>query len=266
MPTRVLIVIPARFASSRFPGKPLVPLKGADGAEKTLIRRCWDAALRVRGVDRVLVATDDERIAEHARGFGAEVAMTSESARNGTERCAEALEGAAAPDVVVNLQGDAPLTPPDFVEALVASMAARPDDLVATPALRCDAEALARFREDRAAGRVGGTTVVFDREMRALYFSKEVIPYADGVAPGAPVPVFHHVGLYAYRPAALDAYRHWAPGPLELREGLEQLRFLENGVPVRCVEAEARGRSFWEVNNPADVARVEAAFAVLGMA
>lgn len=267
---RAAIVIPARYKSSRFPGKPLQALKGADGVSKTLIRRSWEAAMAASGFAEVAVATDDERIADHARGFGARVIMTPESCRNGTERCAAALSGLdAAPDLVVNLQGDAPLTPPWFVEALRDAMAG-PEGAafdVATPVLRCDPEAHAAFLEDRAAGRVGGTTAVFDRAGRALYFSKEVIPYTGRTFAGAePVPVFHHVGCYAYRPSALAAYSAWPEGTLETWEGLEQLRFLENGTPLKCVEVEARGRVFWEVNNPQDVPRVEAAMARAGLA
>lgn len=264
---RTVIAIPARYESTRYPGKPLALLRGADGVARTLIERSWRAAMAVPGVSQVLVATDDSRIAAHAKGFGATVAMTSTDCRNGTERCAEVLDQLDdEPDLIVNLQGDAPLTPPEFVSAMVAAMAARPDAAVATPVLRCDAEALLRFREDRHAGRVGGTTAVFDRSMRALYFSKEVLPFSDAIDPAlGPVPVFHHVGLYAYRPAALRAYRGWAQGTLEALEGLEQLRFLENGTPVLCVEVEARGRVFWELNNPIDVARIEAALTAMGM-
>ncbi len=159
---------------------------------------------------------------------------------------------------MVNLQGDAPLTPPWFVEALVARMENDPHAQVATPVLRCDRHTYDMFVEDRAEGRVGGTTAVFDRNLHGLYFSKEVIPY---IAPGKvpdPVPVFHHVGVYAYRPDTLRAYVDWPEGELEKREGLEQLRFLENGATVACVEVDARGGVFWELNNPEDVARIEA--------
>lgn len=258
----VSLYIPARYASSRFPGKPLAPLRGADGEIKSLIRRTWEAAMAVSGVDRVAVATDDERIAEHARNFGAEVAMTSAEARNGTERCAEAAQAADPDDIIVNLQGDAPLTPPWFVEGLIAAMRGGPDAGMATPVLRCDADALAGFLADRAAGRVGGTTAVLRPDRRALYFSKEVLPYvAPGWSRAAPPEVWHHVGVYAYRPAALAAYRAWPEGPLERREGLEQLRFLENGADILCVEVEARGATFWELNNPEDTPKVEAALA-----
>jgi 3-deoxy-manno-octulosonate cytidylyltransferase (CMP-KDO synthetase) len=129
---------------------------------------------------------------------------------------------------------------------------------MATPVLRCDAETYANFVEDRKNGRVGGTTAVFDAKMNALYFSKEVLPYTGKTfAAGDAIPVFHHVGVYGYRQSALNAYMEWQAGPLERYEGLEQLRFLENGVPVRCVEVDGRGRVFWELNNPVDVARIE---------
>ena len=264
----VLLVIPARHASSRYPGKPLATLRGATGEGKSLVRRSWEAAQAVRGIDRVVVATEDETIRAHAMAFGAEVVMTSERHRNGTERCGEALTVLGGGyDLVVNLQGDAPLTPPWFVEELVAGLRAAPAMQVATPVLRMEGEALAGFLDDRREGRVGGTTAVFGADGRALYFSKEVIPYT-GRPYGAeePSPVFHHVGVYAYRPGALAAYGAWEPGPLETLEGLEQLRFLERGTPVLCVEVEARGREFWELNNPSDVPRIEAMMAAMGLA
>ena len=262
---RVLIAIPARYASTRYPGKPLVDLRGPDGVAKPLIRRSWEAAQAVRGVDRVVVATDDARIREAAEGFGAEVVMTSDRWRNGTERCAEVLERLPGYDIVVNLQGDAPLTPPWFVEDLITALRAAPGAEVATPVLRADGRVLNGFLADRRAGRVGGTTAVFGAGGRALYFSKEVIPFTTRTYAGAePTPVFHHVGVYAFRPAALRAYATWEPGPLETLEGLEQLRFLENGRQVLCVEVDARGRLFWELNNPEDVPRIEAMLAEMG--
>jgi 3-deoxy-manno-octulosonate cytidylyltransferase (CMP-KDO synthetase) len=264
----VLIVIPARYASTRYPGKPLVELRGAGGGAKSLVQRSWEAACQVKGVARVVVATDDARIRAAATGFGAEVVMTSEACRNGTERCAEALARLGGGfDIVVNLQGDAPLTPHWFVEDLIEGLNRDPMAEVATPVLRCDGRALNGFLEDRRAGRVGGTTAVFTRDNHALYFSKEVIPftpraYADDEAE---TPVFHHVGVYAYRPSALAAYGQWDVAPLEALEGLEQLRFMEHGRPVLCVEVEARGRQFWELNNPEDVPRIEAMMRDMGM-
>lgn len=260
----VLIAIPARYASTRYPGKPLVVLRGPDG-EKTLIRRSWDAAMAVRGADRVVVATDDARIADHAAGFGAEVLMTSTECQNGTERCAEVAQKLPGFDVVVNFQGDAPLTPSWFVEDLITGLQADPAADIATPVLRCDGRALNGFLADRRASRVGGTTAVFGANGRGLYFSKEVIPFTGRVyGDGEATPVFHHVGVYAYRPAALAAYPGWAVGPLEALEGLEQLRFLENGRVVACIEVQARGRQFWELNNPEDVPRIEAMMREMG--
>ncbi|MEM8556137.1 MAG: manno-octulosonate cytidylyltransferase [Pseudomonadota bacterium] len=259
----VLIVIPARYGSTRYPGKALATLRGPDGEAKSLIKRTWEASQKVSGVDRVVVATDDARIEAEAKSFGADVAMTSVDCENGTERCAEALEVIGGDfDIVVNLQGDAPLTPHWFVEDLVLAMRETPSADVATPVLRCDAGALASFREDRKAGRVGGTTAVFRHDKTALYFSKEVIPYADQIPTEEPSPpVYHHVGVYAYRPDALAAYPQMKAGPLEALEGLEQLRFLENGKAILCVEVDGRGQQFWELNNPEDVPRIEAMLA-----
>ncbi len=257
-----VILIPARYASARYPGKPLVGLKGPDG-KKSLIWRSWEAAQAARGVDDVYVVTDSGEIREAAESFGAAVIMTSEACENGTARCAEAVQNAGlSHDLIVNLQGDAPLTPPWFVEALIDAMADDPAAGMATPVLRCDAETYRHFLDDRRARRVGGTTAVFGLDTHALYFSKEVIPFIDPAkVADAHTHVFHHVGLYAYRPRALRRYVDWPEGHLERLEGLEQLRFIENGERVRCVEVEARGRVFWELNNPEDVARIEAALA-----
>lgn len=263
----VVCIIPARYASSRYPGKPLATLRGATGEARSLIERSWRAACNVDAFDAIHVATDDEHIAEAARAFGASVLMTSSEARNGTERCAEALNQLGdGVEMVVNLQGDAPLTPPWFLTALIAGLRSDPDAALATPILRCDGETLAALKADRAAGRVGGTTAVVDTAMRGLYFSKEVIPFtSDAYADDAPTPVFHHVGVYAYRPESLRAYPSWPVGPLETLEGLEQLRFLEAGQVVRCVEVAAQGRRFWELNNPEDVPRIEAMLAEMAL-
>ena len=256
----VLLVIPARYASTRYPGKPLVTLTGATGERKTLIERTWIAAQSVAGVDRIVVATDDRRIEQAAQGFGAEVVMTSTECLNGTERCAETVEQLPVDyDIVVNLQGDAPLTPAWFIEDLINGLHTDPAADIATPVLRCDGETLNTLVQDRKAGRVGGTTAVFQAQGHALYFSKEVLPFtSETYSKEAKTPVFHQVGVYAYRPATLQAYPGWQIGPLETLEGLEQLRFLEQGRQVLCVEVEARSRQFWELNNPQDVARIEA--------
>jgi 3-deoxy-manno-octulosonate cytidylyltransferase (CMP-KDO synthetase) len=263
----VSILIPSRYGSTRFPGKSLAPLRGATGAARSLIRRTWEVACQVSGIDQVVIATDDARIEAEALAFGAEVVMTSPDCANGTERCAEAVAKlGTTPATIVNLQGDAPLTPPWFVEALVAAMRARPEIGVATPVLRCDAQAMESFLADRRTGRVGATTAVFDANGRALYFSKEVLPYTGrALAEGETCPVFHHVGVYAYRAEALKRYTAMPAGPLERWEGLEQLRFMENGEDVFCVEVAARGAHFWELNNPEDVPRIERVLAERGV-
>ena len=260
-----VVFIPARYASTRYPGKPLVELTGATGEKKSLIQRSWEAAKAVDGVDAVYVLTDDDRIREASEAFGADVIMTSSEARNGTERCAEGVAKLPeTPEIVVNLQGDAPLTPAWFVSDLIAHMTANPDAQMATPVLLTDGETLANFVTDRKEGRVGGTTAVMRADGTGIYFSKEVLPYVGSLE--TPPQVWHHVGCYAYRPSALTAYAGWPEGPLEKAEGLEQLRFLENGWPVACVAVEGKGRVFWELNNPVDVARIESVLKKEGIA
>lgn len=257
---KTVIFIPARYASTRYPAKPLAMLRQKDGTQKTLIQMSWEAACAIKGVDAVYVATDNDRIADAARGFGAQVVMTDEACENGTARCADAMKNSGVDaDLIVNFQGDAPLTPPWFVEALIAAMKEDASVGMATPVLRCDRDTYDAFKEDRANGRVGGTTAVFDHAMNALYFSKEVLPYVDPGKLPDPIPVFHHVGVYAYRPEALATDVATPVCQLETLEGLEQLRFLHAGIPVRCVEVDARGRVFWELNNPTDVPRIEKA-------
>lgn len=266
-----VIIIPARYASTRYPGKPLKLIRGASGVERSLLERTIIAGRRaVEEADDeigLFVTTDDERIAKEARRLGVDVIMTSAACRNGTERVAEATFNARlSAEIVVNLQGDAPLTPPAFVTTLIQHMRANLNTGVATPILRCDVEAVRNFIDDRMAGRVGATTVVTSQAGKALYFSKEVIPFTSGTGlSDGIVPIFHHVGLYAYRHSALTAYQGWGPGPLETIEGLEQLRFLENGYPVDAVEVAAPGAKFWELNNPSDVLLIEGYLAQLGL-
>ncbi len=242
-------------------------LRGAGGDEKTLIQRSWEAACAVDGAERVVVATDDDRIADAARGFGAEVTMTPANCANGTERCAATLKALGDDvDVIVNVQGDAPLTPPHFVEALLARMA-DPAVMMATPAIRTSGDTQRRLLADQDAGRVGGTTVVLDRDNFALYFSKAVIPHVPAARVGDPtLPIYFHVGAYAYTRAALECYAAAPVSSLEELEGLEQLRFLDLRVPVAVVEVDSRGADIWELNNPEDVAVIETALAARGIA
>jgi 3-deoxy-manno-octulosonate cytidylyltransferase (CMP-KDO synthetase) len=263
----VLVVIPARYASTRYPGKPLVGLTGATGHSMSLIERSWRTAKQIDGIARVVVATDDQRIKLAAESFGAEVVMTSTECNNGTERCAEVIgkiDGSY--EIVVNFQGDAPLTPPWFVEDMLTQMKHDVTALVATPVLRCDGKMLNALLADRKAGRVGGTTAVFATNGHAMYFSKEVIPFTSKIyAADESTPVFHHVGVYAYRALALQDYTKLPAKSFEALEGLEQLRFLENGKSVLCVVVDAKGRQFWELNNPSDVPKIESMMLEMGM-
>jgi 3-deoxy-manno-octulosonate cytidylyltransferase (CMP-KDO synthetase) len=264
---KTVILIPARFASTRYPGKPLVDLKGAAGTSKPLIQRSYEAASRVPGIAAVHVVTDDERIAEAVRSFGGSALMTSEHCRNGTERCAEALDQLAADvDVVVNFQGDALLTPPGFVTALIGQLQVSPDAQVATPAMRQRSDEVRKLQSEEAAGRVGGTSVVVDGEGRALYFSKKLIPYLPaGTLDHEMSPVRFHIGVYAYRRSALVTYVATPPTELESLEGLEQLRFLVAGVPIDVVDVETPSFTLRELNNPEDVSPIEDALAQAGL-
>ena len=261
------ILIPARYASTRYPGKPLVQLKGAGGTAKPLILRSVEAARRVRGVSGVFVITDDDRIADSCTQYGVGVIMTSPECRNGTERCAEAL--AHLPDdidLAVNFQGDALLTPPGFVEALIGRMETDRDALVATPALRLRPDEVRALQAEEAAGRVGGTSVVLDAQGHALYFSKRLIPHLpERALDDALSPVRLHIGVYAYRRDALQRYVAAPVSELETLEGLEQLRFLVEGVKVAVVEVATPPFTLRELNNPEDLAPIEDALAQAGL-
>jgi 3-deoxy-manno-octulosonate cytidylyltransferase (CMP-KDO synthetase) len=261
-----VILIPARFASSRYPGKPLVELRGAAGTRKSLIQRSFEAARRVPGVDQVHIVTDDERIGAAAEVFGAPVIMTSKACRNGTERCAEALGSLREVDLVINFQGDALLTPPAFVTALIDHMRTNLDAAVATPAMRQRWSEVRVLLAEEAQGRVGGTSVVIANDGRALYFSKKLIPYfSNGAQDGELSPVRLHIGVYAYRPAALVTFAAAPVSDLEQLEGLEQLRFLATGLPIDVVEVKTPPFVLRELNNPEDVAPIEAALAVASL-
>ena len=241
----VIAVIPARYGSTRFPGKPLHEIAGVPMVER--VRRLAAAA---PSIERVLVATDDDRIIQAVESFGGEAVMTPASCRNGTERAFEAVKDFAAEnDVIVNLQGDAPLTPPWVIDTAASAMAEDPLLPLATPAVALSEDAFAKLASAKAAGEVGGTTVVFDKQMTALYFSKAIIPFRrDDVG----VAVHKHIGLYAYRFSTLKTLVALEPSPLEMTESLEQLRALENGIPIRVVLTDYRGRTPWSVDSPRD--------------
>lgn len=248
-----IVVIPARYGSSRFPGKPLAPVMGY-----SLLQRVWRIAKGVPGVSEVVVATDDDRIRSHVEAFGGRAVMTSEGCRNGSERVCEALDTlGGSPRVVVNLQGDAVLMPPWVIGSLVEAMTKDSSIEIATPATRLSHDQLQRMSAMKQAGIVSGTTVTFSKSGDALYFSKGIIPFIRALPRDGEPPVFQHIGVYAYTPDSLRRYNALPIGIFEEAEQLEQLRAIENGMKIRVVQVSMRGRTMWSVDNPQDVARVE---------
>lgn len=255
-----IVVIPARYGSSRFPGKPLAAI-----SSRSLLERVWRIAEAVPGVDGVVVATDDRRVAEHVASFGGRFVMTSESCRNGSERVWEAVRGLThRPKNIVNLQGDAVLMPPWVIGSLVAELNRDSAVRIATPATRLTSEQYASMAKMKSSGVVSGTTVTFAENRDALYFSKAIIPFVRSWSEAGMSPVYQHIGVYAYRYESLKRYIELPIGRLEQVEQLEQLRALEHGVPVRVVEVSLNGRTMWSVDNPEDVKRVEEIIALEG--
>ena len=244
MSDRVLVVIPARYGSTRFEGKALADLCG-----RPMIVRTVERALGMQEADAVLVATDDERIAAAVTAAGHRCEMTGEDHQTGTDRIGEVLERSDA-DIVVNLQGDEPLLDPAMADRLVRALKDDPACALATCARRFGPE------DDWADP--GLVKVLVDRAGRALYFSRAPIP---GVFPGAPPQAapreaaLCHVGIYAWRAAALRRFVAWPRGGLEQVEGLEQLRALEHGLPVRVLVVEEGPIG---VDTPADLERARA--------
>lgn len=251
------IIIPARYNSKRFPGKPLASIFG-----KSLLERTWLIACDVENVNSVIIATDDKRIVEHATAFGANVQMTDSKWNNGSERILEALQlQNLSPDIVINLQGDAVLTPPFVISALLKTFLMDKNEqyAVATPCVQLTKSQYTQMVRNKNHGVTSGTLVTFDREGKALYFSQSIIPLLrdDKSGDNDLVPVYRHIGLYAYRLQALKDYVRLSPSTLELAEGLEQLRLLENGIPIKVVPVDYSGRTHWSVDHPEDIAIVE---------
>jgi 3-deoxy-manno-octulosonate cytidylyltransferase (CMP-KDO synthetase) len=238
-------LVPARYQAQRFPGKPLAPIAGLP-----MLRRVWEGAREATALREVIVATDDERIAEACRSFGASVAMTRSDHPTGTDRLAEV---AARLDdaIVVNVQGDEPLVEGRAIDAMVEVLLADPSAPMSTVVHDADPDAL----DDP-----NRVKVVLDRQGNALYFSRSRIPALRD--PARAPRYWQHAGLYAYRRDFLLEFVKLAPTPAERAEQLEQLRALENGHRIRCAVVE--GWHGIPVDVPADVARVEARLRELG--
>jgi 3-deoxy-manno-octulosonate cytidylyltransferase (CMP-KDO synthetase) len=250
------VVVPARYGSTRLPGKPLLPLAG-----KLMIQWVYECARR-SCAQQVIVATDDERIAHAARGFGAEVRLTASTHASGTDRIAEVArrECWGDADIVVNLQGDEPLMPESLIDQVAAVLAAHPDTDIAT--LAVPLASVAALLDPNV------VKVVSDRQQRALYFSRAPIPWSrDGAPASLASQASHagarrHLGIYAYRVAALRRLAALPPSALELLEQLEQLRALEHGMDIRVADALVAPAA--DVNSPADLGAVEALLAARG--
>jgi 3-deoxy-manno-octulosonate cytidylyltransferase (CMP-KDO synthetase) len=233
-----VIIIPARYASTRFPGKALAELWG-----KPLIQHVYERARQARSSERVIVATDDERIARAARGFGAEVAMTSAEHPSGTDRVAEVARGIEA-ELIVNVQGDEPLIEPRAIDAAVRPLMA--DRTIPMGTLCCPVDSVEELANPNV------VKVVVDREGFALYFSRLPIPFVRDA--GADVRRYRHIGLYAYRREFLLELAGLEPTPLEEAEKLEQLRALEHGHRIKVT----RVASAWPgVDTAEELARLE---------
>jgi len=238
--SKVVVVIPARYGSTRLPGKPLVMLAG-----KPMIQRVYERAKMAQRVDRVVVATDDERILKAVEGFGGEARMTREDHRTGTERVAEVAAHVPG-EVFVNVQGDEPLLDPAAVDTAVNALLEEPAAQVATVATQVRAAA------DIMDPNVVKTVLDFDDN--ALYFSRAPLPWVRDTSTKMVVRHLKHLGLYVFQRDALLEYPTLPQGELERIEQLEQLRWLENGWKIRVAEVEHDALS---VDVPEDVERVE---------
>ncbi len=239
-----IAIIPARYASTRFPGKPLVKFAG-----KSLIQHVFESAKRSPLLTEVVIATDDRRIFEHVQAFGAPVVMTSATCKNGTERIAEVIESNEIYqnyDCVFNLQGDEPGFNPAMIEAMLTALEESPDCVMSTPICFAGRDATSTAR----------VKCTFDLMGRALYFSRALIPHNKEGAWDEAIEYYLHVGLYCYRMDFLRLYKTLAPTPLSLCEDLEQLKVLEHGFRIKVVPIPQE----WHlggVDLPSDIQRME---------
>ncbi len=243
---RTLCVIPARYASTRLPGKPLADICG-----KPMICRVWERARRAEKPERVIVATDDQRIYDAVRKDGGEAMLTRADHPTGTDRLAEVAQAHAAVDLIVNVQGDEPLIEPSVIDELIALFEADENLQMAT--------VMTRMEDEEEQKNPNNVKVVVDKLGYALYFSRSLLPYPRAAA----APVYKHIGIYAYRRDFLLHYARLAPTPLEKAESLEQLRALENGYGIRVLETASR---FIGVDTPEDLALVNRLYRERGLA
>ncbi len=234
----ILAVIPARYASTRFPAKPLAMIEG-----KPMIQRVYESASRCTAFSKVVVATDDERIANTVRAFGGEVELTRVEHQTGTDRIAEVASRHPDYDVIANVQGDQPFVTLEALEKLVEPYLR--DELPEMTTVACPLDMLSGYRDEHT------VKVVCNQKHRAMYFSRASIPFLRNAVPNP--PVYHHIGLYAFRRDFLFFFAMLPPSPLEQAESLEQLRALENGYTI---QVGIISKPILEINTPDDLAKV----------
>ncbi len=234
---KILCVIPARYASTRLPGKPLRDIAG-----KPMICRVFDRAAKARSLSGVVVATDDERILQAVEAHGGRAMMTAKDHPTGTDRLAEVAAAYPEVDLIINVQGDEPLIEPTLIDELGRAFETDRELQMAT--------VMTPIEDEEEQRNPNNVKVVTDKKGYALYFSRSLLPYPRN---DAGTPVHKHIGIYAYRREFLLAYAKMEPTPLERAESLEQLRALENGYRIKCIETNAR---FVGVDTPEDLARV----------
>lgn len=247
--TRVIGVIPARYASTRFPGKPLVPIAG-----KPMILRTYEQAKQAKTLTRLVVATDDEKIRKACEEYGAEVIMTSEECPNGTERANEAVAKLSEQyDIVVNIQGDEPLMEPEIIDAVVRALQESPDAVYST--------AVTPLKHEEVTMRAR-VKCILDQNGYAVYFSRGMLPYNKKGEVDKSHKYLLHLGLQCYDRDFLRLYGSLPATPLQLQEDLEQLKVLEHGYKIRVVEVE---HSAHGVDEPEDVASIEKIMKTMGL-
>lgn len=259
---KTAIIIPARFASTRFPGKPLALING-----RSMLSRVYKKGMQAAAQDKdisVMIATDDERIAAHAKDIGARCVMTSAECATGSDRVLDAAEKSGDSfDFLISLQGDAPFTPASVLKALIDTISDNPKLEVVTPVHRLSWIDLDALRAAKKSTPFSGTTCIRNNDGRALWFSKNIIPAIRDEkkmrASGMISPVWQHMGVYGYRTDILQHFVKLSQSTYETLEGLEQLRFLENGIKIQTVEVSSEhGPLQSGIDSPEDLARAEA--------
>ena len=257
----IAIVIPARYGSTRFPGKPLAML-----GDKPMLQHVYDIAVKAVDGDpdvKIAVATDDTRIESYCNKHGIKAIMTPETCRTGSDRVIEAADkmGLMADDVVINLQGDVPLMPHEILRSLLDEFWTQPATKVATPVKRLRWTELDALRDAKKTTPFSGTTVTLSTQNRALWFSKNIIPAMrneDELRKAGPFsPIYQHIGLYGYQISVLERFTNIAQGTYETLEGLEQLRFIENFIPIQCIEVHPDLSIHAGIDSPEDLERAK---------